>query len=483
MFVGLASFSVFISNAALLITSLVFALQVVLIALRLAGEICKPDRSGRTLPTWQSGTPVFSIHVAIHSEPPAMVCQTLRTLLAQDWAEADYEIIVIDNNTADPALWQPVAEFCDGPRNINFIHRMGVGGAKAGALNIALSLTRPDATHIVTVDADYRVAPHFLSAAARALADTGADYVQFPQAYDLSSEIAPGVDADLEEYFRTAAQLADGAEAVLLTGTLCVISHPALLAIGGWSMATTTEDADTGVYLCRAGYTGHFISQVVGKGLLPLSLRGLEKQRYRWASGNLQTLLHHTALFATRRCGLSLPRRLAVLSQLTAWLNLSLLPAVILILCLLSGLGSLPIMLLSAATILLSLYDLGWRLIYRGIRDGLSTRHIASALASRLALTPVAALATLATLLGRRTGFAVTDKSPRTARRGHDISAHHVLPMVAALLALPTALHLGPLIGAATLALILPLPAALLTARHLHSYRRAVDCALQKDMP
>lgn len=476
----LAGLSVLSHHFGLLLTGGFLVLQAGMIFVRIAAEICKPVGAKRQ-PT--NHPAVFSVHVAIHNEPPLMVQQTLRGLLAQDWPADGYEIIVIDNNTSDPAVWRPVADFCDASGgNIHFLHRMNVMGAKAGALNIALAATRADVTHIVTVDADYRVTPDFLSHANRALAHTGADYIQFPQAYTHSAQLAPGVDAELEEYFRSTAQLADGAEAVLLTGTLCVVSKPALETIGGWSTATTTEDADTGVRLCQAGYVGRFISHVVGEGLLPLSLRDLEKQRYRWASGNLQTLRSHMSIITDRTSALSRAKRFAVLSQLTAWLNLSLLPAAIMILSLLTGRSNQAVVMLSAGTILLSLYDLSWRLIYRGCLDGLSTRHIASALASRLALAPTAARATVDMLLGLRKGFEVTDKSGASGRKlARDLSLHHVLPACAALVVLPAALHLGPLITAATLALALPLPSAIVTACDLQSYRRTLRRTFQEN--
>ena len=101
-------------------------------------------------------------------------------------------------------------------------------------------MTDARASHVVTVDADYRVTPDFLSEAEGALRRTGADYVQFPQAYRRPAHIARGVDIELEDYFRVEAAMADGAEAVLLTGTLCVISRRALAAVGGWSGRTAT---------------------------------------------------------------------------------------------------------------------------------------------------------------------------------------------------------------------------------------------------
>lgn len=422
-----------------------------------------------------SKAPVFSVHVASHSEPPHMVIRTLRALLNQNWSADSYEIIVIDNNTPDEALWRPVEAYCQTrAAQLKFIHQDGVEGAKAGALNIALAHTRIDASHIVTVDADYIVNDDFLNVAASALARTGADYVQFPQSYLGTSQAAAGIDAELEEYFRSNASVADEAEAVLLTGTLCVISRNALVAVGAWSGATTTEDAELGVRLCNAGFTGRFINQVVGRGLLPFSLSDLEKQRYRWCSGNFQTLLSHFPIIFGRTSALNLHKRLVVISQLTAWFNLALLPAILLLVALLLKQEAPALLNVAAAVIVLSLVDIVLRITGRGIKEARGLRMIFDAVACRLALAPQSAKATLDALLGEKLQFVVTRKSGAEEPLVGRMPFGHLILFSASLFALIVSHPLDPLVIVALLTLMLPLPAALLTAKSLRSYRAAI---------
>ena len=391
-----------------------------------------------------------------------MVIRTLRALLDQDWPSGGFKIIVMDNNTDDPLLWKPVERFCAAhPGRVTFLHRMGVSGAKAGALNIALEYTDADATHVVTVDADYVVHHDFLSRAAEALHRTGADYVQFPQSYVATTTTAPGVDAELEEYFRTDAAGADEAEAVLLTGTLCVISKPALIKVGGWSGVTTTEDAELGVRLCHAGFTGRFINQIVGKGLLPLSLRDLEKQRYRWCSGNVQTLLRHGRTILTPAGDFNLHKRLVILSQLTAWFSLALVPCALLTVWLLTGQGQTAAATLAAGAILLSLGDITTRVVARGLRDGQALPVILHALACRIALVPQSAKATFDALTGCRLKFIVTDKSG--GKDDPSLPLCHLMVFLTALLLLIAVQPTDPLIRA-----------ALLTDTSLRAYRAAI---------
>ncbi|WP_299793891.1 glycosyltransferase family 2 protein [uncultured Marivita sp.] len=467
---GILILSAVLPAVGLFLCAVIIVVQIGLMGLR-PFVACLPARlaTGRQ----DFASPRFSIHVATHAEPPRLVIRTLRALLDQDWPSDDYEIVVMDNNTADPALWKPVERFCAAhPGRIAFLHRTGVKGAKAGALNIALAHTRDDATHVVTVDADYVVGRDFLRRAAEALHRTGADYVQFPQSYVATTTTAPGVDAELEEYFRTNAAAADEAEAVLLTGTLCVISKTALVSVGGWSGATTTEDADLGVRLCHAGFAGRFINRVVGKGLLPLSLRDLERQRYRWCSGNVQTLLRHGRTILTPAGDFDLHKRLVILTQLTAWFSLALVPFALLTVWLLTGQGHTVAAALAAVAILLALCDIVSRVVARGLRDGQALPVILHALACRIALAPQSAKATFDALTGCRLKFVVTDKSG--GKGAGSLSICHLMVFLTALLLLLGGHPAEPLIRAALLALLLPLPAALLTDRSLRAYRATI---------
>ena len=454
------------------ICAIILAIQIALMCLRPI-IACLPAR----LVTGQQdvAVPQFSIHVAIHSEPPALVIRTLRGLLNQDWPSSGYEIIVMDNNTVDPALWKPVQKFCAAQSNrLVFKHQTGVQGAKAGALNIALEHTDPLATHVVTVDADYVVHHNFLSLAAGALRRTGADYVQFPQSYTATATVAPGIDAELEEYFRTNAAVADEAEALLLTGTLCVISKDALITAGGWSGSTTTEDAELGVRLCNAGYSGRFINQVVGQGLLPFSLKDLEKQRYRWCSGNFQTLLRHIGTILMPSGTFSLHKRLVVVSQLTAWFHLALIPCALLVVWLVAGQGNTVGSTLAAGIIVLGLCDNAIRVLVRGLRDRLPLAVLLNALACRIALAPQSAKASFDAMAGGRLQFVVTDKSGGKSHSASNLHIWHLLLFVTVIALMVVTQPNNPLVFSALLTLALPLPAALVTEKSLRAYRETI---------
>ena len=85
--------------------------------------------------------PKVSIHVPAYNEPPDMVIETLDALAVLDYP--DFEVLVIDNNTTDEAVWRPVEAQCArlGPR-FRFFHVAPLAGFKAGALNFALGAHR-----------------------------------------------------------------------------------------------------------------------------------------------------------------------------------------------------------------------------------------------------------------------------------------------------------------------------------------------------
>ena len=90
--------------------------------------------------------PFVSIHLACCNEPPAMVIATIDSLLALDWPA--FEIVIVDNNTGDAALWQPVEAHVQAclaagvQPQLRFFHLPQWPGYKAGAFNFALGARR-----------------------------------------------------------------------------------------------------------------------------------------------------------------------------------------------------------------------------------------------------------------------------------------------------------------------------------------------------
>lgn len=269
--------------------------------------------------------PFVSIHVPIRDEPPHVVARTLDALSQLAWS--NFEVIVLDSNTADPSLWRPVERLCArlGPR-FRFQHVARLEGAKAAALNLCFDGKDPRTELVLVVDADYRVDPQLLRRAARYFDTPGLSHVQFPKVYSRGAR-AGGLVGEHGSYFDVFLPFGDAAEAALPTGTLCLVQRRALEQVGGWSEGTLCEDAELGVRLLAAGFRGRFAPEVAGRGALPGGLAALRRQRRRWVFGNAQTLFS-LDLRALRSLGVW--RSLSVLAQLTAWFHFLLLPALVL---------------------------------------------------------------------------------------------------------------------------------------------------------
>jgi hypothetical protein len=367
--------------------------------------IAVPTATATATPSAQAGRPPFvSIHVPTHDEPPRIVAATLDSLARL--RGVPFEVIVLDNNTPDPATWQPLQRAAEalGP-NFRFFHFRNMPGAKAGALNIALGMTDERATHVAVVDADYQVQPDFLVRALGALGATGADYVQFPQAYR-GTERARGVAAELRDFFDTHARAGHVERCVLPTGTLSVFSVDALHEVGAWSPQTVTEDAELGTRLVAAGRRGIYLDEIAGEGVLPTDFAGLRMQRERWIAGNAQTLRQ---LLARRRRGVRLPV-IAMAAQLTAWVTSWTLPAIALVL---AAWGPSQAVydqagLVAAVTVLLSLGVVAQRLFIT--TGGRPLGEVRDMLAVKLALAWTSSTAWLAGFSGRPIRFARTPK-------------------------------------------------------------------------
>jgi cellulose synthase/poly-beta-1,6-N-acetylglucosamine synthase-like glycosyltransferase len=267
--------------------------------------------------------PFVSIHVPTHNEPPDLVIATLESLVALDYE--DYEVLVVDNNTVDPALWQPVAAWCEGRQRVRFLHLADWPGYKSGALNEALRVSDPRAEVIGIVDADYVVEPDFLSHCAPLFSDPEVAFVQTPQDYR-EWEAAPYFRRLYYSYgyfFDVSQRSRNERNGAIFGGTMGLIRRASLEAVGGWDEWCITEDAELSLRLLRAGGRGIHVDQTFGRGIMPLTFEVLKRQRFRWCFGGIQILrLHWRSLLPGRRTEanqLTLAQRWAYLAGGLQW--------------------------------------------------------------------------------------------------------------------------------------------------------------------
>ena len=295
-------------------------------------EICQAlgteDQRRRVAPeVWSAAKdgdlPMISLHVPAHNEPPDMVIDTLRSLVRIDYPR--YEVIVIDDNTGDEALWRPVEAWC-GRHGVKFAHLENWPGYKSGALNYALRhLTDPRAELIGVVDSDYQIKPGFLRRCATAFADPWIGFVQAPQDYRdwTQARYYRRLYYSYKYFFAISQPSRNEHDGAIFAGTMGLIRRVALDALGGWDEWCITEDAELSLRLLRAGWSGLHLDQSWGHGIMPLTFEALKGQRYRWCFGGIQILrMHWRSLIpgrTSKRNHLTAAQRWAYLAGAIQW--------------------------------------------------------------------------------------------------------------------------------------------------------------------
>jgi hypothetical protein len=389
-----------------------------LVELGLPGE---PDDDAATAADARGHAPMLSIHVPICAEPPALVERTLRALAALPYEAI--EIIVVDNNTADAALWQPVERLCRelGPR-LRFFRLPRWPGYKAGALNFALAQTAERAEIVAVVDADYEVGPGFVDLVAH-FADPGVAFAQAPQDYrDWDGRGFTRVCYwEYWQFFAVSMRLRRPRNAILMHGTMVMIRKSALLAAGGWSEWCLTEDSELGLRLLAAGHRAVYRSRSLGHGLVPFTSRDYKRQRARWVTGGMQTLARRWRWFLPGNDVLTTAQKLHYLQGWAPWLRDGIVVAATPLAVLLAGHalwdGGTTAALLPLSTAVLAV------VAYVALRECVVYRvflrrpwsDVGGAALAIVGLVPTAGIAVVRSVLRRRLAFERTPKQRQAA--------------------------------------------------------------------
>ena len=266
--------------------------------------------------------PRVSIHVPAYNEPPDMLVHTLDALAGLDYP--DFEVLVIDNNTRDEAVWQPVQAHCEklGAR-FRFFHVAPLSGFKAGALNFALRQTDPAAEVVAVIDSDYVVEANWLRELVPFLEDPKMAIVQAPQDYRDGDEnlFKAMCNAEYRGFFRIGMVTRNERNAIIQHGTMTMVRRSVLDEVEGWSEWCITEDAELGLRIFERGYAATYIPHSYGKGLMPDTFLDFKKQRFRWAYGAVLIMRQHLAeLFGLEKSALTRGQRYHFIAGWLPWL-------------------------------------------------------------------------------------------------------------------------------------------------------------------
>ncbi|HAH10430.1 MAG TPA: hypothetical protein DCL48_10035, partial [Alphaproteobacteria bacterium] len=265
--------------------------------------------------------PFVSIHVPAYNEPSDMMIETLNALSRLDYP--NFEVIVLDNNTKDPAVWRPVEEHCKAlGERFRFFHFDNVKGFKAGALNIALKLTDARAEAVAVIDSDYQVDPQWLTRAMPNFADPQVAIVQGPQDYRDATESAFKAMAYQEYagFFRIGMVERNEDNAIIQHGTMTIVRR-AVMDKAGWAEWCITEDTELGLRVFQDGWRAVYMDESLGRGLMPDTFTDFKAQRFRWVYGAMQIAKRHLSAFSPSDRRLTLAQKYHFIAGWLPWLS------------------------------------------------------------------------------------------------------------------------------------------------------------------
>jgi cellulose synthase/poly-beta-1,6-N-acetylglucosamine synthase-like glycosyltransferase len=254
-------------------------------------------------------TPFVSIHLPICNEPVEVVTQTLKALAKLSYPA--YEVIVIDNNTHDSALWRPIEGACR-QLGFTFKHVDFLRGYKAGALNLALSLTSPKAELVAVVDADYQLAADFLKDNTAAFSNPQVGFLQTAQRNRnfLSNAITRSFNPVYDFFYDITMLARSRRNSIIFAGCAGLIRLAALKKVNGWAEWSITEDAELSLRLLARGYQSIYINRSYGSGLMPETFDAVRKQWFRYFFGGLDITVRHMRSTILARNRLTLLQRI-----------------------------------------------------------------------------------------------------------------------------------------------------------------------------
>jgi cellulose synthase/poly-beta-1,6-N-acetylglucosamine synthase-like glycosyltransferase/peptidoglycan/xylan/chitin deacetylase (PgdA/CDA1 family)/spore germination protein YaaH len=225
---------------------------------------------------------------------------------------ADIEVIVVDDGSTDGTADRVERAFAGEPR-VQLLRLPNRG--KAHALNRGLGLAHGDV--IVALDADTQFEAETIAKLARWFADPAVGAVAGNAKVGNKVNLVTRWQA--VEYV-TAQNLERRALArlgaiMVVPGAVGAWRRAALDAVGGFPVDTLAEDQDLTIAVQRAGWRVANDPDAVAWTEAPQTLRGLARQRFRWAFGTLQCLWKHRAVMAQGS-----PRGLARVGMPQAWL-------------------------------------------------------------------------------------------------------------------------------------------------------------------
>jgi len=245
-------------------------------------------QSRETVTPSREDDPWVTVLVPCHNEA-AHIDETIGHLFRQNYL--NYEVIAINDGSRDDtgarldALARQYA-------NLTVLHQANQG--KAAAMNNGLHhahgeiVVGIDGDAVLDYDALFWMVAHFRQSP-RVGSVTGNPRVRTRST--AIGKIQTGEFSSIIGLIKRAQRIYG--MVFTISGVVCAFRRSALQQVGAWSTDMITEDIDVSWKLQLAGWQVRYEPRAVCWVLMPETLRGLYRQRLRWAQGGAEAFLRH----------------------------------------------------------------------------------------------------------------------------------------------------------------------------------------------
>jgi len=275
--------------------------------------------------------PDIDMIVATHDEDMALLRKTFNAIKHIDYPDRKKVHLVVADDGNRPEVAALTKQYGG-----QYIGLSGNKEAKSGNINHALSIVHSPLVAIF--DADMIPYSSFLNATVPIFMQNMVDqaqednkepklgFVQTPQSFynaDIfqfnlfSEKVVPNE----QDYFsRDINVLNSMSGSAIFTGSNTVFLRQAIDDAGGFPVGTLTEDFELGGRINMAGYVSYSTDEPQASGISPVDVKGVIKQRVRWARGVIQSS-RNMKIFTNSK--LKFNNRLVLINSYLYWWSFS----------------------------------------------------------------------------------------------------------------------------------------------------------------
>jgi cellulose synthase/poly-beta-1,6-N-acetylglucosamine synthase-like glycosyltransferase len=234
--------------------------------------------------------PTVSVHLPIYNEKH-VVKRLIEAVCSLDYPREKLEIVVVDDS--DDETSRMCEEVVGEKRllgfNIRYLRRLGREGYKAGALQYALEKSTGE--FVAVFDADFIPPPDFLKKTIPYFKEANIGLVQARWGH-LNRTYSPltmaqALSLDLHFTVEQRGRFAAG-YFLNFNGTAGVWRRECIVDAGGWR-PSLAEDLDLSYRAQMSGWRIVYLEDVEAPAELPIMMKAVRRQQYRWAYGAIQT--------------------------------------------------------------------------------------------------------------------------------------------------------------------------------------------------